>query len=148
MNRQRAAMTAAAGAAVIGVGMYSNTKGQKDEPQVQRHNAHVKRDMGLSGAGVGGNAMTGSTDISAAPPSSHKNLERTTRTTAAIEKLPSGGVGGGEGAGGSSARKMQLPTGSGPDNMSRRGKEDDAQVQRRVQGAQDPNSSDDVVRSQ
>lgn len=124
-------MTAVAGAAVIGVGLYSNTKGRKDQPKDERHSANAKRDMGLSGAGVGGNAMAGSTDVSAAKPSPHKDPERKTRTTAPIEKLPSGGVGGGEGGGGSSARKTQLPTGPAPDGVSLRGKDDDAQVRPR-----------------
>ncbi|KAJ6441619.1 COP9 signalosome complex subunit 5 [Purpureocillium lavendulum] len=112
MSKRNVGMIAAAGAAVIGVGLYSNTS--RKEPSSQagpgRNQAQAKRGHGLSGAGVGGNMMTGGTELEASPGRFDKDPEQKTGTTAPPSKLPSGGVGGGEGAGGSSARKMQVPT--------------------------------------
>ncbi|RDA91778.1 hypothetical protein CP533_2840 [Ophiocordyceps camponoti-saundersi (nom. inval.)] len=113
MSRQKLAMTAAAvGAGALGISLYNrrsspNPETSKDE-RPSRHSAHAKREFGLEGAALGGNAIVGSTELGA------KRGQQPSRSPAPLEKLPSGGIGGGEGAGGSSARKTQFPySGSG-----------------------------------
>ncbi|RDA87070.1 hypothetical protein CP532_0182 [Ophiocordyceps camponoti-leonardi (nom. inval.)] len=107
-------MTAAAGAGALGIGLFyrrqsnpssSSTKDnqQDDNNKPSRHSAHAKREFGLEGAAVGGNAIVGSTELAA------KREQQPSRSPAPLEKLPSGGIGGGEGAGGSSARRTQFP---------------------------------------
>lgn len=108
MSKRNVGLIAAAGAAVIGVGLYSNTSRTADSSQAApgRNRAQAKRDHGLSGAGVGGNMMSGGTELEASPGRPDKDPEQKVGTTAP----PSGGIGGGEGVGGSSAQKMQIPT--------------------------------------
>ncbi|PFH59004.1 hypothetical protein XA68_12933 [Ophiocordyceps unilateralis] len=109
-------MTAAgAGAAALGIGIYYRGRGNdaSKEEKPSRHSAHAKRDLGLEGAAVGGNAIVGSTELGAQRSAS----ERGSGSPAPREKLPSGGVGGGEGAGGSSARKAQFPVGGSGQNF-------------------------------
>ncbi|QUC22235.1 uncharacterized protein UV8b_06476 [Ustilaginoidea virens] len=110
-------MTAAAGAALIGGTIYA-TRGRKEKsgPEVARNRARAKRELGLGGAGIGGNVLSGGPEAGAAPPRPDRDPERRAKTTAdSRDDLPSGGVGGGEGAGGASARRSQLPYGA-PDS--------------------------------
>ncbi|KJZ79518.1 hypothetical protein HIM_00987 [Hirsutella minnesotensis 3608] len=121
MSKQKVIVTAALGTTAIGAAMFTNRGGRKDTAEPQRHSAHAKRDHGLGGAGVEGNAMTGNAELSATPTQSERNQERKTGTTAPKEKLPSGGVSGGEGAGGSTARKTQLPMVGGNSSAEKSG---------------------------
>ncbi|UNI16341.1 hypothetical protein JDV02_002779 [Purpureocillium takamizusanense] len=110
MSKRLGPIIAAAGAAAVGVGIYRSRKAGTGEGQdgPSRNQAQTKRDLELQGAGVGGNMMTGGTELS--PDRPDRNPERRTGTTAPPSELPSGGVGGGEGAGGAGARRVQLPT--------------------------------------
>ncbi|OAA32314.1 hypothetical protein AAL_01646 [Moelleriella libera RCEF 2490] len=106
MSQGRALMIATAGAAAIGGAFYA-TRGSKSSAQARKDAADSKRDLGLGGVGVGGNVLTGGPE--SGPPRPDKDPQRSTKTTAeSRDKLPSGGLGGGEGAGGSSARKTDL----------------------------------------
>ncbi|RCI11667.1 hypothetical protein L249_7728 [Ophiocordyceps polyrhachis-furcata BCC 54312] len=107
MSRQKLAMTAGAGALAIGLFYRHQSKAaKKQDENPSRHGAHAKRDLGLQGAAVGGNAVVGSADLNA------RRNRQPSRSPAPLEKLPSGGTGGGEGAGGSSARRTQFPCSS------------------------------------
>ncbi|KAI8724555.1 hypothetical protein NCS52_00024900 [Fusarium sp. LHS14.1] len=99
-QQRSAAVPIGAGVALLGAGIYykSRSKPQVSEDQARRDRAQAKRDEGLSGAGIGGNAVTGGHELS------HVNPKRAEGSTAPLEKLPSGGVGGGVGAGGSNVR--------------------------------------------
>ncbi|KAJ4311422.1 hypothetical protein N0V84_010443 [Fusarium piperis] len=101
-QQRSAAVPIGAGVALLGAGIYykSRSKPQVSEEQARRDRAHAKRDEGLSGAGVGGNAVTGGHELSHVNRQRDSNEER----TVPLEKLPSGGVGGGVGAGGSNVR--------------------------------------------
>ncbi|KAF5025703.1 hypothetical protein F66182_2221 [Fusarium sp. NRRL 66182] len=95
-----AAVPVTAGVAALGAGVYymTRSKPQTTPEQDRRGRAEAKKAQGLSGAGIGGNAVTGGHELS------HANSDRNEGTTAPLEKLPSGGVGGGVGAGGSNVR--------------------------------------------
>ncbi|PHH77083.1 hypothetical protein CDD80_952 [Ophiocordyceps camponoti-rufipedis] len=112
---RKLALTAATGATALGIGLfYRRSTASEDQGSSSsssssppRHSASAKRNHGLEGAAVGGNAIVGTTELDAArsgPPAISSPAPR--------EKLPSGGVGGGEGAGGSTARKTQFPMAS------------------------------------
>ncbi|KAK4077318.1 hypothetical protein Purlil1_12354 [Purpureocillium lilacinum] len=91
-------MLAAAGAAAAAVGIYRSRQGKAAESQdgPSRNPAHTRRDLGLGGAGVGGNQVVGSTELGASHGRPDKDPEAKTGTTASPSELPSGGVGGGE----------------------------------------------------
>jgi len=78
----------------------------------QAERTRQKRDKeALSGAGVGGNAMSGGHE--AGQPGSGiqpgtGDVERDTQTTAPKDKLPAGGVGGGYGGGNSNVRAVDM----------------------------------------
>lgn len=112
MSRRFAPMIAAAGAAAAAVGIYRSRQGKAADSQdgPSRNPAHTKRDLGLGGAGVGGNQVVGSAELGASRGRPDQDPEAKTGTTASPSELPSGGVGGGEGAGGSNARRVQLLT--------------------------------------
>ncbi|KAM0559338.1 hypothetical protein ACHAPJ_004361 [Fusarium lateritium] len=95
-----AAVPIGAGVAALGAGVYymTRSKPQTTPEQDRKNRGEAKKAEGLSGAGIGGNAVTGGHELS------HANSERKEGTTAPPEKLPSGGVGGGVGAGGSNVR--------------------------------------------
>ncbi|KAL6357436.1 hypothetical protein LRP88_07602 [Fusarium phalaenopsidis] len=103
-QQRSAAVPIGAGVALLGAGIYykSRSKPQVSEEQARRDRAQAKRDEGLSGAGVGGNAVTGGHELS------HVNPQRSEGSTAPLEKLPSGGVGGGVGAGGANVRSIEM----------------------------------------
>ncbi|KAM0298835.1 hypothetical protein ACHAPM_008266 [Fusarium culmorum] len=90
-----------AGVAALGAGIFYMGRSKPDTTpeQDRRNRAEAKKTEGLSGAGIGGNAITGGHELSHAENSRSKE-----KTTAPLEKLPSGGVGGGVGAGGSNVR--------------------------------------------
>ncbi|KAM3512013.1 hypothetical protein MY11210_004339 [Beauveria gryllotalpidicola] len=111
MAADKKVMLALAGAGAIGVVLYS-TRSTTRPAAVQSsttlppdNKARDKRDMGLSGAGIGGTAAAGGNERAIDP-----SQDRTVQTTAPRDKLPAGGVGGGVGAGGMSARAVELPT--------------------------------------
>ncbi|KAF5985236.1 hypothetical protein FCOIX_2213 [Fusarium coicis] len=95
-----AAVPIISGVAALGAGVYylGRSKPETTPEQDRRGRAEAKKAEGLSGAGIGGNAVTGGHELS------HANSNRKEGTTAPPEKLPSGGVGGGVGAGGSNVR--------------------------------------------
>jgi hypothetical protein len=90
-----------AGIAALGAGVYycGRSKPNTTPEQDRRGRAEAKKAEGLSGAGIGQNAITGGHELSHAQNSRSKE-----KTTAPLEKLPSGGVGGGVGGGGSNVR--------------------------------------------
>ncbi|EMT64632.1 hypothetical protein FOC4_g10007311 [Fusarium odoratissimum] len=95
-----AAVPIISGVAALGAGVYylGRSKPETTPEQDRRGRAEAKKAEGLSGAGIGGNAVTGGHELS------HANSNRKEGTTAPPEKLPSGGVGGGVGGGGSNVR--------------------------------------------
>ncbi|KAM3566357.1 hypothetical protein ARSEF4850_000680 [Beauveria asiatica] len=110
MAADKKAMLALAGAGAIGVAFYatrSTTRPAVPSPSttLPDNKARDKRDMGLSGAGIGGTGAAGGNER-AIDPSQDRKVET---TTAPREKLPAGDVGGGVGAGGTSARAVELP---------------------------------------
>ncbi|KAG8356049.1 hypothetical protein FVEN_g6188 [Fusarium venenatum] len=90
-----------AGVAALGAGVFYMGRSKPDTTpeQDRRNRAEAKKAEGLSGAGIGGNAITGGHELSHA-----QNSRTKEKTTAPLEKLPSGGVGGGVGGGGSNVR--------------------------------------------
>ncbi|KAM0665015.1 hypothetical protein ACQRIT_007895 [Beauveria bassiana] len=112
MAADKKVMLALAGAGAIGAAFYATRSTTRPATAVQSpsttlpdNKARDKRDMGLSGAGIGGTAVAGGNERSIDP-----SQERKVQTTASSrDKLPSGGVGGGVGAGGMNARTVELP---------------------------------------
>ncbi|OAA44802.1 hypothetical protein NOR_03556 [Metarhizium rileyi] len=107
MSREKVIMTAAAGAGLIGATIYA-TRATPTETQDKRNKAQQKRDLGLGGAGIGGNHMAGGTERGPPPGPGDGDPKRQVTTAESRDKLPSGAIGGGEGAGGSGARRTQL----------------------------------------
>ncbi|KAM3455018.1 hypothetical protein MY3296_002588 [Beauveria thailandica] len=111
MAADKKVMLALAGAGAIGVALYATRSTTTRPAAVQSpsttlpdNKARDKRDMGLSGAGIGGTGAAGGNERAVDP-----SQDRKVETTAPREKLPAGGVGGGVGAGGTSARAVELP---------------------------------------
>ncbi|KAG6003128.1 hypothetical protein E4U21_002326 [Claviceps maximensis] len=115
MSRARAFSIAGLGAAFVGGTIYATRSPQKQSvAEMKRNKADRARDLGLGSAGVGGTHLTGGPEAGAAPsrPDDGDDHAQRVKTTAESgDKLPSGGVGGGEGAGGSSARRTEVPFG-------------------------------------
>ncbi|KAF7559287.1 hypothetical protein G7046_g4860 [Stylonectria norvegica] len=86
-------------------------------PEAQRRsNATAKRDELGGGVGLGGNTNTGGHELSGI------NSKSGDANSAPLEKLPSGGVGGGEGVGGANVRNIEVTnlhtaSGQGPSSM-------------------------------
>ncbi|KAM0227902.1 hypothetical protein ACHAP5_012085 [Fusarium lateritium] len=89
-----------AGIAAIGAGVFYMGRSKPDTTpeQDRKDRGEAKKAEGLGGAGIGQNAITGGHELS------HANSDRKEGSPAPPEKLPSGGVGGGVGAGGSNVR--------------------------------------------
>ncbi|KAM3509439.1 hypothetical protein MY10362_000603 [Beauveria mimosiformis] len=115
MAADKKVMLALAGAGAVGVAFYatrsttrpavqSSSSSSSSSTTLPDNKARDKRDMGLSGAGIGGTAAAAGNERAIDP-----SQDRKVQTTATREKLPSGGVGGGVGAGGMSARAVELP---------------------------------------
>ncbi|TFA99519.1 hypothetical protein CCMA1212_008687 [Trichoderma ghanense] len=99
MSRERLAMTALAGVGVVGATVYATRRGgsKKSDTQERRDKAQETRELGLGSAGVGGNRMAGGPSNSAAPSGPERDpKDRQVTTADSRDKLPSGGVGGGE----------------------------------------------------
>lgn len=114
MSAQRFLVPAAVGTTALGGFIYYRSTGSsepKSREQQRRERADAKRDAGLAGAGVGQNATTGSVEAGgpgSGVPTANMDPDRKVKTDAPKEKLPSGGVGGGVGAGGMSARVVDI----------------------------------------
>ncbi|KAG5973891.1 hypothetical protein E4U55_000195, partial [Claviceps digitariae] len=115
MSRARVISIAAAGTALIGGTIYATRSPQTQSvAEMKRNKADRARDLGLGSAGMGHTFLTGGPEAGSAPsrPNDGGDAERRVKTTAESgDKLPAGGVGGGEGAGGSSARRTEVPFG-------------------------------------
>ncbi|KAF4453419.1 hypothetical protein FALBO_15990 [Fusarium albosuccineum] len=103
-QQRSAAVPIGAAVTLLGAGIYykSRKAPEVSDEQARRDRAQAKKDEGLSGAGIGGNAVTGGHELS------HVNPDRKEGTTAPPEKLPSGGVGGGVGGGGANVRSIEM----------------------------------------
>ncbi|KAG5924061.1 hypothetical protein E4U61_001717 [Claviceps capensis] len=116
MSRSRLMAVAVAGSALIGGAFYATRRPEKQSPEeLRRNKADRARDLGLGSAGMGLNQVTGGPEAGAAPsrPDETDRMRPVHTTASSKDKLPSGGVGGGEGAGRTSARATELPTGKG-----------------------------------
>ncbi|KAG6279803.1 hypothetical protein E4U48_008289 [Claviceps purpurea] len=114
MSRSRLMAVAVAGSALIGGAFYATRRPEKQSPEELRTNkADRARDLGLGSAGMGHNQVTGGPEAGAAPsrPDETDRMRPVHTTASSKDKLPSGGAGGGEGAGRTSARATELPTG-------------------------------------
>ncbi|KAM0664224.1 hypothetical protein ACQRIT_001007 [Beauveria bassiana] len=100
MSQEKKLLLAVAGAGALGAALYT-TQGSGDK---SANKTRDKKNMGLEGAGIAGTGAAGGTER-AVDPSEDKKV----KTTAPRDKLPSGGVGGGAGAGGMGARSIELP---------------------------------------
>ncbi|KAF4977553.1 hypothetical protein FZEAL_5924 [Fusarium zealandicum] len=103
-----------AGITLLGAGVYYSTKKNPEvsDEEARRSRGQAKKNEGLGGAGIGGNAVTGGHELS------HANSDRKEGTTAPPEKLPSGGVGGGVGAGGANVRAIEMSAKERPGTSS------------------------------
>lgn len=114
MSAQRFFAPAAAGATALGGYLYYNSqKPQKSRVEQRQERSQAKRDAGLGGAGVGQNAVTGLFEKGgpgSGVPTANTDPDRAVKTDAPREKLPSGGVGGGVGAGGANVRAIDINT--------------------------------------
>ncbi|KAG6263663.1 hypothetical protein E4U49_002151 [Claviceps purpurea] len=116
MSRSRLMAVAVAGSALIGGAFYATRRPEKQSPEeLRRNKAERARDLGLGSAGMGHNQVTGGPEAGAAPsrPDETDRMRPVHTTASSKDKLPSGGAGGGEGAGRTSARATELPTGKG-----------------------------------
>ncbi|KAG6207820.1 hypothetical protein E4U35_000618 [Claviceps purpurea] len=114
MSRSRLMAVAVAGSALIGGAFYATRRPEKQSPEeLRRNKADRARDLGLGSAGMGHNQVTGGPEAGAAPsrPDETDRMRPVHTTASSKDKLPSGGAGGGEGAGRTSARTTELPTG-------------------------------------
>lgn len=100
-------MTCVAGAGMLGAAIYG-IRGKSITSEDNRNKAQQKRDLGLGGAGIGGNHMAGGNERGPSPSKGEQKPKRQVTTAKSRDQLPSGDIGGGEGAGGSSARKTQV----------------------------------------
>ncbi|KAG6026139.1 hypothetical protein E4U19_002761 [Claviceps sp. Clav32 group G5] len=114
MSRSRLMAVAVAGSALIGGTFYATRRPEKQSPEeLRRNKADRARDLGLGSAGMGHNLVTGGPEAGAAPsrPDETDRMRPVHTTASSKDKLPSGGAGGGEGAGRTSARATELPAG-------------------------------------
>jgi hypothetical protein len=68
LSRRPSAIAAIAGVGILTGYMYSRPSGEKSQPvqastQAKTKQAKIKRDLGMSGAGIGGNVSAGSTEL-------------------------------------------------------------------------------------
>ncbi|KAL6864248.1 hypothetical protein J3F83DRAFT_716037 [Trichoderma novae-zelandiae] len=91
-------MTALAGVGVVGATVYATRRrGPQSAVQDRHDKAQETRDLGMGGAGVGGNRMAGGPSSSAAPSGPERDpSSRQVTTASSRDQLPSGGAGGGE----------------------------------------------------
>ncbi|KAI9901693.1 hypothetical protein N3K66_003510 [Trichothecium roseum] len=107
------------GGGIVGGTLYYRSQHKKaaaaaSSEKTTHNKAHAaaKRDKeGLSGAGIGGTAVTGGHEtgqIGSGVATATSSPDRKVDTDAPLEKLPSGGVGGGVGAGGANVRAIEM----------------------------------------
>jgi hypothetical protein len=110
-----------AGGGIVGGTLYYRSQHNKaaaaaaaSSEKTTHNKAHAaaKRDKeGLSGAGIGGTAVTGGHEtgqIGSGVATATSSPDRKVDTDAPLEKLPSGGVGGGVGGGGANVRAIEM----------------------------------------
>lgn len=108
----RLTIPAIAASGLVGTYLYYRTPAANPSTGGQAQRTREKRDKeALSGAAVGGNAMSGGHE--AGQPGSGiqpgtGDVERDPQTTASKDKLPEGGVGGGYGGGNSNVRAIDM----------------------------------------
>ncbi|KAH7129566.1 hypothetical protein B0J13DRAFT_564265 [Dactylonectria estremocensis] len=73
MLRRPMVIAAVAATTVTGALIYSNTGHRKSQTSQGSDLARKKRDLGLGGAGIGGNAVTGSTELESASYGQHES---------------------------------------------------------------------------
>lgn len=110
MSQQKRIMLAVAGAGAFGAAFYASRGRRSQDNQQSSNKARDKRDMGLQGAGIGMTGAAGGNERAIDP-----IKDRKVNTTAPPEKFPPAGLGGGAGAGGPSARAIELPMGANPE---------------------------------
>ncbi|KHN97526.1 uncharacterized protein MAM_04541 [Metarhizium album ARSEF 1941] len=120
MSREKVIMTAAAGAGLIGATIYATRKNRAEAPD-HRNMAQQKYDLGLSGAGIGGNRVAGAMERGGSHGRGDGDPGRQITTAESRDKLPSGKIGAGEGAGGSGARRTEIPFSGSSSNGTSRG---------------------------
>ncbi|KAL2758881.1 hypothetical protein ACRALDRAFT_1069063 [Sodiomyces alcalophilus JCM 7366] len=127
MSRSNMTAPALGAAALLGGGIYlmrgrkAKTQDATNDPAGvarKKEQANAKRDLGLGGAGVGGNTQTGGTEIGSGLASGNtgENQGRRRQSPAGDvprENLPSGGVGGGYGANNTNTRAIEHSKGTG-----------------------------------
>ncbi|ODA77172.1 hypothetical protein RJ55_06799 [Drechmeria coniospora] len=93
-SQQRVTLMAAAGVAVIGVGIYSNTgRSTSQTPETyRRKQAQSKRELGIGGAGIGATFNSGGPEGKVASPGRQAGASRA-GTTESSEKPPRTGAG-------------------------------------------------------
>ncbi|KAK5998813.1 hypothetical protein PT974_01196 [Cladobotryum mycophilum] len=101
MSRQRLALPIVGGASLLGAVLYFRSRPNKSYGEQTRDRKLAKQEQGIMGAGVGNTHAIGGHE----PGQSDKDSSRKVETTAPKEKLPSGGVGGGE----ASPRDINFP---------------------------------------
>lgn len=110
---RRLTIPGVATAGILGIIYYSRSSNPNEGTDHIGNRARTKKDSdALQGAGVGGNFQSGGHETGAKPPG--QDSERKVLTTAdSLDKLPSGGVGGGVGAGGANVRAIAMePSGT------------------------------------
>ncbi|ROT35246.1 hypothetical protein SODALDRAFT_328564 [Sodiomyces alkalinus F11] len=149
MSRSTMTGPALGAAALLGGGVYmmrgSKSKNQdatNDPAGVARkkEQADAKRDLGLGGAGVGGNTNTGGTELGSGLASGNtgENQGRWRQASGRDvprENLPSGGVGGGYGGNNANTRAVEHTKGSSTGGGSGAGENKTQGVGEMLQGA-------------
>ncbi|TDZ13683.1 hypothetical protein Cob_v013162 [Colletotrichum orbiculare MAFF 240422] len=126
MSRQGFPAAIVGGAALLGGGLYfarkpastgdpaQQTHGDKsrptaDEVEAKKERANAKRDLGMGGAGVGGNHVTGGTELGSGLRSGNTENPNRERQQGPTDKMPSdaGAIGGGPGRANSNTRAIE-----------------------------------------
>jgi hypothetical protein len=111
----RLAIPAVAAVGIVGTALYYSTRPKKSAIEQRQDRAESKRSNGLGGVGVGATAMTGGHETgqvgSGTSTGTHDESRKLDIDPSERKNLPSGGVGGGPGAGNANARATELNSG-------------------------------------